>query len=276
MKRYCSERCRSCAERKRYRDKYSDKLNSKSSYKKVDPPFKPCSWCDKSFKPKSKNAVFCSKECCRKSYYKGKKKFKLVKCINCDKQFLNKGRGKFCSNECRYNSLLVDKKTKKCVICKSDFKTADIRHTTCSDECRSERKKLYRRNYEKNVRYKKVREKLKRSIKSRLHYTLVKGKESKSTEEILGYKIKDLKTSLEGQFTTTMTWDNYGDYWHIDHKLPVSYFNYQSFDDPEFNECWKITNLQPLEAIKNLKKSNKILPEYEATTGTDKKRKNNI
>ena len=57
-----------------------------------------------------------------------------------------------------------------------------------------------------------------------------------------------------------MTWDNYGE-WHIDHIIPISYFDYSSYDDETFKICWDLNNLQPLWAKDNLIKSNKLINE---------------
>ena len=65
-------------------------------------------------------------------------------------------------------------------------------------------------------------------------------------------------THLEKQFLSGMTWDNYGD-WHIDHIIPKSSFKYASFEDPEFRECWSLSNLRPLWGKENIQKSDKIL-----------------
>ena len=56
-----------------------------------------------------------------------------------------------------------------------------------------------------------------------------------------------------------MNWDNWGKgegKWNIDHIKPDSSFNYTSVEDKEFQECWALENLQPLEARENLIKSN--------------------
>ena len=54
-----------------------------------------------------------------------------------------------------------------------------------------------------------------------------------------------------------MNWDNRS-LWHIDHKRPISSFNYETIEDEEFKECWSLGNLQPLWAEENRKKYNKL------------------
>jgi hypothetical protein len=77
-------------------------------------------------------------------------------------------------------------------------------------------------------------------------------------EALVGYTIEDLMEHLEEQFDDNMSWDNYGSYWWIDHIKPVSKFNYKEPEEKEFKECWSLNNLQPLEKIINIKKSNKV------------------
>jgi len=85
----------------------------------------------------------------------------------------------------------------------------------------------------------------------------VRDKNNNHWEEIIGYKIQTLKQHLETQFEDGMTWNNYGE-WHIDHKIPVSLWKYESYKDKEFKQCWALANLQPLWAIDNLKKHNNM------------------
>jgi hypothetical protein len=54
-----------------------------------------------------------------------------------------------------------------------------------------------------------------------------------------------------------MSWDNYGK-WHIDHKIPVTAFNFERVDDVDFKRCWSLKNLQPLWALDNIVKGNKV------------------
>ena len=65
-----------------------------------------------------------------------------------------------------------------------------------------------------------------------------------------------LRNYLEKQFKEGMTWENYGQ-WHIDHIIPLSSFNL--LDEKEVKKAIHYSNLQPLWAIDNLKKGNRII-----------------
>ena len=78
------------------------------------------------------------------------------------------------------------------------------------------------------------------------------------TFALLGYSIEELMSHLEKQFTEGMTWDNYGE-WHVDHKIPMASFNFETTEDREFKLCWCLHNLQPLWGSDNLSKGTKLL-----------------
>lgn len=94
------------------------------------------------------------------------------------------------------------------------------------------------------------------NVRSQVHYHL-KNKNGRHSFDLLGYSCEELMKHLEAQFKPGMTWHNYGRYWHIDHKTPVSWFSYETSECEEFKKCWALSNLQPLEATLNLKKNNK-------------------
>lgn len=77
-----------------------------------------------------------------------------------------------------------------------------------------------------------------------------------SWQKLVGYSINELIIHLEKQFDEKMCWNNYGSYWHLDHKRPKSWFKYDNSNDEEFKKCWELKNLQPLEAKENIKKKN--------------------
>ena len=72
----------------------------------------------------------------------------------------------------------------------------------------------------------------------------------------MGITIQELKRYIEKLFKTGMSWENYGHKtWHIDHKIPVSKFDLTK--PSEQLKAFHYTNLQPLWAVDNIKKSNK-------------------
>lgn len=85
-------------------------------------------------------------------------------------------------------------------------------------------------------------------------------KNGRPWQSLVGYTLHDLREHIEKQFKPGMSWDNHGLYgWHIDHIIPKSFFIFNSTDDVEFKYCWSLDNLQPLWAIDNLRKSDRLL-----------------
>jgi len=74
----------------------------------------------------------------------------------------------------------------------------------------------------------------------------------------LPYSSQELAEHLERQFDEKMNWGNYGSYWDLDHIYPQSLLPYDNLDHPNFQKCWALDNLQPLEHIANLRKSNRV------------------
>ena len=72
--------------------------------------------------------------------------------------------------------------------------------------------------------------------------------------KLVGCNSKELKEHLESQFIEGMNWNNYGE-WHVDHIKPCAAFD---LSDPiQQKECFNYTNLQPLWAKDNIRKSDK-------------------
>lgn len=101
------------------------------------------------------------------------------------------------------------------------------------------------------------RNRIRANISAKIHH-IIKGSIKYHWPKQLGYTFQELKEHLEKLFKDNMSWENYGKYgWHIDHKVPISAFNYKFYSDNAFKECWDLSNLQPLWAKENHRKSNK-------------------
>jgi hypothetical protein len=119
-----------------------------------------------------------------------------------------------------------------------------------------------KRNYEKNRKANDPLYKLIANFRTAIYQVLKENNLNKNGHyfEILKYTPEELIQHLESQFTDGMNWENYGD-WHVDHKLPITYFNISEPGDEEFMKCWSLDNLQPMWGEENIKKSNKVLNE---------------
>ena len=101
--------------------------------------------------------------------------------------------------------------------------------------------------------------KLNQNLSTSIGCSLKGNKNGRHWETIVGYTLEKLKKHLEKQFRGGMNWENYGKYgWHIDHKTPISAFNFEKPEDDDFKRCWDLNNLQPLWASDNIRKSNNL------------------
>ncbi len=103
-----------------------------------------------------------------------------------------------------------------------------------------------------------------RRVRDGINYSLnlINSEKKLKTVDFIGCSIKELRQHLEMQFTNGMSWNNKGK-WHIDHILPIDFF-IKNFDYTKLEvqkKCWHYTNLRPLWAEENQKKSNKLIYE---------------
>jgi hypothetical protein len=114
------------------------------------------------------------------------------------------------------------------------------------------------RNYENGEMRSNPNYRLAKLLRNRIGSKLreCKAKKDFKTLEIIGCSISELKTHLEKQFDSEMSWENHGMFgWHIDHIKPCAVFD---LTDPEQQaECFHYSNLQPLWAKDNWSKGAK-------------------
>jgi hypothetical protein len=89
-----------------------------------------------------------------------------------------------------------------------------------------------------------------------------------TTEKLLGCTYNDFKDYITAQFVGNMSWDNYGDVWHVDHIIPLATVEDVSQTELISSLC-HYSNLQPLFACHNCSKSDKLDYEYPAIYKTN-------
>lgn len=107
-----------------------------------------------------------------------------------------------------------------------------------------------RKRYQDNPNFK-----MKKILRARLTEMMKRQStvKSDSTIKLLGCGVQAFKKWLEYQFTSYMTWENHGSYWHVDHIKPCASFNLTI--EAEQKYCFHWSNMQPLTIKDNLEKS---------------------
>ena len=116
----------------------------------------------------------------------------------------------------------------------------------------------YQRSWEKEQYQSNTEYRLKHNLRARVGSALRAQKAGKnwSLLDIVGCSTPELMAHLESQFLPGMTWDNWAhDGWHIDHIRPCASFDLTKPEQQK--QCFHFSNLQPLWAGDNMRKSAK-------------------
>jgi ribosomal protein L37AE/L43A len=178
--------------------------------------------------------VFELREHHRKSAARGQPKIgQMFKCERCETEAPKRSRSgpHYCS-EC---SLIVRSET-----------ITDFRERNRDELLRRERER--RRTDPKYAVDKRMKWMIRRSLQG--------DKGGRRWRSFVDYSLDDLIRHIERQFLPGMSWKNMR-LWHIDHIIPLSSFGYSSPDSLEFKAGWALSNLRPLWARDNVKKSAK-------------------
>jgi len=216
--------------------------------------YKKCFFCFKKYFSKAYNSKYCSRICANKNYEQTNKE----KIANRKKKYYVLKKEIFKDNEKKYR-----KKNAK------EIKEKKKEYYLKNKEQINKKRKLYvfinknkirkyHRNWKKNKRLTDINFKILDSLRSRLNEVLTKNKKTDTTINLIGCNLGYLKKYLESKFESWMTWDNYGYYgWHIDHIKPCASFDLRC--PVQQLACFHYSNLQPLEAFKNMSKGAKII-----------------
>jgi hypothetical protein len=198
-----------------------------------------------------------------------KKPISYKYCYICGRYFVVKHPiQKTCSSECSHeynrimhikwyhkNKIRENKKWKRYYIKnKNKIKENRKKYILRNKERLRYKKKIYDikhreiRNKVRNIKYKNdtiykynavIRSSLKNSFKN-----INKSKNMISTNRLLSFSTKELKKHLEKQFDAHMNHNNYGIYWDIGHRIPLSWFNTKT---ELLSIGWNIKNIFPVE-----------------------------
>lgn len=153
--------------------------------------------------------------------------------------------------------------------------TTSAKCKTCfSEQVKANKKRYYQANKERHAEYnadpeikarrnQRLKERKKidphfrinESLKVRIH-EILRGYKNCRSSALLDCTRDHLLRWLESNFDDSMTWDNFGAHWHIDHVIPVSFFDNTNKDQQRL--CFHWSNLRPLRKDLNISKSNKI------------------
>jgi hypothetical protein len=200
-----------------------------------------------------------------------------MECVICEKRLEGKQK-KFCSRNCKQKAYYqrnaeykkeyqrtYKEKNKEVIL----QKNRDYYHKNAKKYY--ELKKAYRKNNRDKVlenarrrrreRYKTDPHfKINRNISSGIYFSLksegiLKG--GRRWVDLVGYNLQQFMDHIEKQFIEGMSWKNHGE-WHIEHIIPISFFQFKSTDDVEFRMCWRLENIRPLWAKDNNEKKDKV------------------
>ena len=282
-KSYCSVECKpSSIKKQRYCKTCGTKVGKGKSY--CSDSCKPSTYCNRTDiieQQKNRKCKVCKiivgkgKSYCKKCFKERKNK-KSRERYKYSEYLQNRRKKYYYENKSYFDKKAKEYQNKKDNLRKEEFKKVKIHCSDCNKFIGS-RFELFGTGHgpkvprckdcNRLVRNKRMREyrkkpknRLTSDVRTRVWQTLKGGKKHKSTFDALGYTPQQLMKHLEKYMEDGMNWDNYTKHgWHIDHTKPIDAFNFTSTEDEEFKKCWALSNLRPMWAEDNLKKSNKIL-----------------
>lgn len=177
-------------------------------------------------------------------------------CKNCQKVHRNKDKANVVANRYRKSEKGIKSRNKNYSTPSALSRAKKYRQKIIkSGTLAKRRKNSYHTNEHFRIRY---------LLSSRIRETMIQQncRKNNKTLELLGCSLEFFREHIESQFEDWMNWENHGVWskesktWHLDHIIPCASFDLSN--DEDIKKCFHYTNLQPLEAMENIKKSNKV------------------
>jgi hypothetical protein len=172
----------------------------------------------------------------RKEYYKNNPE----KVKETNKKYVENNREKVLNRKRNYNK----KNNHKYKEYWRNYRGENLEHI------RENKRKWQRKKTKEDIQYK-----IRMNLKSRLNSAIKNGNKAGSAVDDLGCTINEFMNYMRTKFTKEMSWDNWGEIWHIDHIKPLVSFDLENRE--EFLKACHYTNTQPLLVFDNLSKGAK-------------------
>jgi len=122
----------------------------------------------------------------------------------------------------------------------------------------------YYKEYHKNRRKTDLKYNINRKVGGEIYKSLKRNKNGWHWEIIVGYTIKNLIEHLRKTMPDGYTWQDFlNGKLHMDHIIPISVFNFNDPEHPDFKKCWALENLCLLPAEENLRKNAKLTEPFQ-------------
>ena len=128
----------------------------------------------------------------------------------------------------------------------------------------TEKVKKYQKQYRENRRKTDFKYNINNIMRSAIWRSLHGNKNSRHWEDLVGYTLNELIKRLKLTMPKGYSWNDYlNGKLHIDHKIPLSVFNFAKPEHIDFKRCWALNNLQLLLAKENLIKNDHLLKPFQ-------------
>lgn len=186
-------------------------------------------------------------------YYKNKssKDGHMLACKECINGYQKSDKGKEVSKRTRRKN--IDRIRK----CDAEYRRTEAGKASVR-KTRKKRKENGKTNeYTREKRRNDINLRLSNNLRLRIWKALNGVNKSDHTIKLLGCSIDEFVVHISNLFMNGMTWDNYGELWHIDHDIPCDYFDLSITKNQQI--CFNHLNMQPMWSKDNISKSN-IVP----------------
>jgi len=214
--------------------------------------------CANLFLPRHGAVKYCSKRCCQAQAHRNWKRKNADAIRERQKLAARRYRAKWSEEKRDKKRKQIRENNKKWYYALTEEQRVE-RSRRQYENCDKDRKRNLARKNRRKKYANSNQHKIRCILRQRLRAALLAQGATKHapTLELLGCTVEQLRAHIEAQFEPWMTWSNWAhDTWHVDHIKPCASFDLTDIEQQR--ECFHFSNLQPLQATKNMRKSARL------------------